>query len=367
MSVRNALGGGLIGGSGDDETVDLRKLVDDIGRRSHDERIHSQSLPERFDIGLWRKLEDAGLTVLTSTPELGAGPVELAIVLHGLARHAAAVPIAEHDLLAAWLVRQASCPAPDGVLTVAIADADVSDGRVKGTAFDAPWTLDAAVVLAARARGSLFVTIVNGDEVDTYERHNLAGEPRNTLRVDLPSARFIELAESTGDELVQRGAWARCVQIVGALDGAAERTLAHTRERVQFGRTLSNFQSVQHSLAAMVGEIERSRVAVALAVAAAADYGFAAEPTRYAVTVAKVVLGQTVSLVNTIAHQLHGAIGVTIEHQLWRYTMRAQSWIGEFGSASSFARQLGHLVLNADDPWDVVIGGATAFSDAASE
>ena len=51
-------------------------------------------------------------------------------------------------------------------------------------------------------------------------------------------------------------------------------TVAHTGERVQFGRRLSKFQAVQHSLAAMAGEIERARAATALAVAAAADYGF---------------------------------------------------------------------------------------------
>ena len=70
------------------------------------------------------------------------------------------------------------------------------------------------------------------------------------------------------------GAWARCVQIIGALDAAPDLTVAHTSERVQFGRPLSKFQAVQHSLAEMAGEIERARAATALAMAAAADFGF---------------------------------------------------------------------------------------------
>ncbi len=57
----------------------------------------------------------------------------------------------------------------------------------------------------------------------------------------------------------------------------------------------------------------------------------------------------------TIAHQLHGAIGVTIEHQLWSATMRARSWVDEFGSTASYARRLGRLALAAADPWDVLI------------
>ena len=43
-------------------------------------------VPEQFDADLWRNLEDTGLTRLTSTPDLDAGPQELAIVLYGVAR-----------------------------------------------------------------------------------------------------------------------------------------------------------------------------------------------------------------------------------------------------------------------------------------
>ena len=57
----------------------------------------------------------------------------------------------------------------------------------------------------------------------------------------------------------------------------------------------------------------------------------------------------------TIAHQLHGAIGVTIEHRLWLATMRARSWVDEFGTTSHYARRLGRMALAAADPWDVVV------------
>ena len=124
---------------------------------------------------------------------------------------------------------------------------------------------------------------------------------------------------------------------------------------MQFGRQLNKFQAVQHSLAAMAGEIERARAATTLAVAAAADYGFDHPATEYATTVAKVAVGRAVAPVTTIAHQLHGAIGVTVEHQLWRATMRARSWVDEFGTTSQHARRLGRIALAADDPWDAVV------------
>ena len=158
---------------------------------------------------------------------------------------------------------------------------------------------------------------------------------------------------------MRRGAWARCIQVIGALDAAVEFAVEHTRDREQFGRSLSAFQAVQHTLAAMAGEVERGRAAANLAVAAAVDHGFDHAATDYAVTVAKVTLGRVVPAVITSAHQLHGAIGVTIEHRLWLATMRARSWIGEFGDTAYHARRLGRLALATADPWDVVVGSVS--------
>ena len=78
----------------DDHHAELQQLVGDIGRRSFDARIGQRRIPEQFDAQLWRNLEDTGLTRLTSTADLDAGPAELAVVLSGIARHAGAVPLA---------------------------------------------------------------------------------------------------------------------------------------------------------------------------------------------------------------------------------------------------------------------------------
>lgn len=331
---------------------ELAQLVEDIGRRSFDNRLGDRGLPEEFDRALWRNLEETGLSRLLSSQQ--AGPAEAAIVLTGLARHACAVPIAETDLLAGWLAAEAGVAVPDnGPLTVVLADTDAVDGRVTGTASEVPWPRSGPVVLATRAANALHVTVV--DDPELADGHNLAGEPRGMFSFDLPADRFATVDPSLGDELVRRGAWARCVQVIGALDAAAELTVAHTREREQFGRPLGAFQAVQHSLAAMAGEIERARATTALAIAAAADYGFDSAEADYAVTVAKVAVGRAVGPVITTAHQLHGAIGVTLEHRLWLATMRAQSWVDEFGSTAHYARRLGRSVLATDNPWDLVV------------
>lgn len=347
-------------GSRDEDTAELRQLVEELGQRSFDSRLGRRGVPEEFDETLWRTLEDTGLARLTNTPDLGAGPVESAVLLYGLARHAGAVPIAESDLLAAWLGQQAAIELPDGPLTIAIADTDSSSGRVSGTAVQVPWTRACtAVLLAGNGSRGLYVGVLDVDDATLYEGHNLAGEPRDRITFDVPADSLHVLDPAIATELQLRGAWARCVQTIGALDAAVALAVDHTRNRVQFGRPLSAFQAVQHSLATMAGDVERARAATTLAIAAAADDGFGSPQTDYAVTVAKVVVGRVVGSANTIAHQLHGAIGVTAEHPLWLATMRAQSWIGDYGSTASYARRLGRLTLTANNPWDVLIGTVT--------
>ncbi len=345
MSV---LSGGVFGGAPDDLT-DLRNLVDDIGARSFDAKIGHRGLPDEFDAAAWRHLEDSGLTRLSCSPESGAGPAEAAVVLRSLARHAVTVPVAETDVLAGWLAARAGLDVPEaGPLTVA-------------TALDAvPYAGDAAAIVLALPDGDrLKVAVCTPAQLTITKGHNAGGEPRDTVTADLPDDVFVSV--DAADELTRRGAWARCVQTIGALDAAVEFSVAHTREREQFGRPLSAFQAVQHTLATMAGEVERARAATDLAVAAAADHGFAGSQTDYAVTVAKVTLGEVVPSVVTAAHQLHGAIGVTIEHRLWLATMRARSWNSEFGDTAHYAQRLGRLVLSAADPWDVVIGSGNGW------
>lgn len=340
--------------------TELRQLLDDIGRRSFEARLGRRRIPEQFDADLWRNLADTGLTRLTSEPGSDAGPTELAVVLRGVARHAGAVPLAETDALAAWLGGVAGIDLPDGPLTVAIADADERDGRVAGTATDVPWTRAAsAVLLLARGVDTVRIGVLDLHAAAVDDGHNLAGEPRDRVTFDVAAADLHAAEPAIGHELVLRGSWCRCVQMIGVLDAAAAMSVDHTRQRVQFGRPLSKFQAVQHSLAAMAGEVERARAAATLAVAAAADHGFTAPQTEYAVTVARVVVGRAVTAATTIAHQLHGAIGVTAEHPLWTVTTRAQSWAGDFGTTVGHARRLGRMALAAAEPWDLVVGNVS--------
>ncbi len=346
--MTRTLTGGVFGtGSGTDDLADLRQLAEDIGTRSFEQRIGHRGLPDDFDAAAWRNLQDAGLTRLTSDPESGGGPAESALTLRVLARHSVSVPVAETDVLAGWLAAAAGLGVPEeGPLTIAVGQAGAA--AITGV----PYAGSAvATVVALRDGAALQVAVTTPTIIATG--HNLGGEPRDTIGVPVD---FVTV-DDAADELTRRGAWVRCIQALGALDAAVEFSVAHTREREQFGRPLSAFQAVQHTLASMAGEVERARAATELAVAAVTDHGFGSVQADYAVTVAKVVLGRVVPTVITAAHQLHGAIGVTLEHRLWLATMRARSWIDEFGQTPVYARRLGRMALTAGvDPWDFIVG-----------
>ncbi|MHA7661520.1 acyl-CoA dehydrogenase family protein [Mycolicibacterium sp. HS_4_1] len=319
-----------------DEFAELRELAEQIGRSAEPAR----TLPLTFDDALWHTAENSGLTRLSGDAD--AGPAAAAVVLGTLARHAAAVPIAETDVLATWLATAAGLPVPEsGPLTLAIDEV-------------ATWPQCGTVLVTKRGPDALYVGL-RGAPTLIATGHNLAGEPRATIEFDTAADDVVQLPLAVADELTIRGAWCRCVQIVGAFDAAAQLTVTHTANRVQFGRPLAGFQAVQHSLASMLGEIERARAATTLAVIAAAQYGFADARTAYATTVAKVAVGRAVAPVTTIAHQLHGAIGTTAEHPLWRATMRARSWADEFGSTSWHARRLAGFTATTG-AWDVTVG-----------
>lgn len=362
MSV---LRGGVFA-SGTDDLTDLRRLVDDIGERSFNDRIGRRGLPDPLDVTAWRRLEDSGLTRLLSSEDSGAGPREVAVILRSLARHGVSVPVAETDVLAGWLAATTGVAVPEiGPLTVATGQATRSGGRVVADVPRVPYAADsAAVVLALQDGERLMVAVRDPASLSIARGHNAGGEPRDAVTLDESYEAFA--VADAGSEFIRRGAWARCMQIIGALDAAVEFSVAHTRDREQFGRTLSTFQAVQHALAAMAGEVERARAAANLAVAAAEDFGFTGPQTDYAVTVAKVTLGQVVPNVVTTAHQLHGAIGVTIEHRLWLATMRARSWIEEFGDTAHYAQRLGRMMLGSDNPWDFVVDGGVQENDRRS-
>ena len=103
--------------------------------------------------------------------------------------------------------------------------------------------------------------------------------------------------------------------------------------------TKAEQQAVQQNLAVLAGEVAAANCA-ASAACMAMQHGSA----RFEIAAAKLRVNQAITKATGIAHQTHGAIGITQEHDLHQATQRLWSWQAEFGNERFWARWLGARV-----------------------
>ncbi len=140
-----------------------------------------------------------------------------------------------------------------------------------------------------------------------------------------------------GDGELDR-ALATVALIGGALQRAMEMAIDHANTRVQFGKPLGKQQAVQQSLALLAEEVAAVSVA-SQAAARARDRGDA----EFEIGCAKVRANRAAGTGAAIAHQVHGAIGFTIEYPLQRYTRKLTEWRSAFGNDAVWADRVGAL------------------------
>ncbi|MCD6359403.1 MAG: acyl-CoA/acyl-ACP dehydrogenase [Armatimonadetes bacterium] len=141
--------------------------------------------------------------------------------------------------------------------------------------------------------------------------------------------------------IIQRAAVAKCLETVGGLQQALDMTIDYAKERKQFGRPIGSFQIIQHYCTYMDTDIDGLRLATYQAAWKLNEN----LPATTEVAVAKAWASQAIDRVITLSHQIHGAIGVTIDHDLHYYTRRAKAASLSFGGASLYqeivAQQMG--------------------------
>jgi acyl-CoA dehydrogenase len=340
------------------ETVD-QDLVDMIETVLATHRAGlSERDPGRFDAELWATLDGVGLTRLTGAEASGGSGAtwrEAAVLLGSAAAHAAAVPLGEHDLLAGWLLEQAGMEPAEGSSTAALLD---SAGEAHGVAWgdQVEW-----LVLSWERGGQWLVAKVPSSTVTVAPGTNLAGQPRPSVAVDVSSLAGIPVGPSTPTEFLLRGALARCLQVCGAMERIVELCERHATHRVQFGRPLTRFQAVQHLIADVAAESALARAATAAAVAEAAASDFTSPTLPFSVAAARSCAGHAAGTVVRNAHQVHGAIGTTLEHELQEFTKPVLAWRGEFGSMRYWDEFLTDLAIDAGrNVWSLVANGVPA-------
>lgn len=271
-----------------------------------------------FDLALWTKVEELGLP-LAMCPE-NRGGFEM--------RWSEMFDVIAHS---------AACGEPTPLGETLVGNAILS------------------AVGGAPGEGPVFFGAPSSNPPETARRLVIENETPGLVELNADAGRAAELAAPIGGNVWQAGALLRSVQMSGALQGALDLSVRYAQERVQFGRPLSKFQAIQHMLAQLASETVATAAA---ARAACAKMDAADGDLAIAVAIAKFRAGRAVEKGAMLAHQIHGAIGVTMEYPLARLSRNMWRWAEEFGDQRYWAIAVGRASLGMTSAWEAVVAAS---------
>ena len=341
----------------EDVRDDLAKTIDRVFEEHCGKPVRESAEAGVWPVRLWQALEEVGLPLAALPESAGGAGIAFADAMFALRRtayHAAPVPLAE-TMLAGRLLVAAGLEVPPGALTIAPGNPlSVSGGKVSGAVARMPWGNQCAhAVVAAEREGTQMIALVATAGAAGIVEKNLAGEPRVKMAFRGVAPVAMAPFANAAARLAAEGALYRSVQMAGALERALEYALLYANERVQFGRPIGKFQAIQHMLAVLAGHAAAASAAADAAVEASRE-----GPDEFAVAVAKARAGEAAGKGAEIAHQVHGAMGYTREHNLHYVTRRLWSWRDEFGNETHWQTRLGRMIAakGADALWPMLTG-----------
>jgi alkylation response protein AidB-like acyl-CoA dehydrogenase len=211
------------------------------------------------------------------------------------------------------------------------------------------------VIVAARTGDSanpeegitLFIVDGKSPGITTYLLRTIAGDKQCELtlnKVKVPKANILgQLNQGWGmvKEIISWAALAKAAEMMGGAQQVLEMTIQYAKDRVQFDRPIGSFQIIQHYLADMSVDVDSSRVSLHKAAWMLSE-GISCTKE---ISVIKGWLSEAYRRVTAQAHQIHGAIGFTKDHDLELYFRRAKAAELFFGDADfhreMVAQQLG--------------------------
>ena len=323
---------------------------------------------------LWQQMVDLGWTSLAFPEEYGGmggnfldlailleemgralvpGPFFSTVVLGGLPVLDAGSDSQKQDLLTricqGQLIMTLALTEPSATYQAwgiqAQAQRDGDDFIVNGTKLFVPDAhVSDVMIVAVRtsqvedARNGITTLLVpTSSEGITYAPLRTLGSDKQ-FEVDLNDVR-VPATSTLGEEdqgwpiveaALQRAAAATCMGMLGGAAAVLDMTVEYATERVQFGRAIGSFQAIQHHCANMAIGVECCRYRAYEAAWRLAE----GLPAATEVSMAKAWVSEAYRRVCSLAHQSHGAIGFTREHNLQLYSRRAKAQEAAFGDAS---------------------------------
>jgi len=224
------------------------------------------------------------------------------------------------------------------------------------------------LIIAAREAGSegeagigLFLVPADTEGVDR-EWLPTVDQTRKQAQLTLTDVRVpvAQLLESERSD-VSGAAWPLLARIIdlatigvaaeqlGGCQQALDSTVAYTRERVQFNRTIASFQAVKHKAADMMVKVETARSAVYYAACVAQqamEGGPLGAELSEAASIAKAWCSDAYFFNAGTGLQLHGGVGFTWEYDIQLYFKRAKSSETFLGNSAWHRERIARQLLD---------------------
>ena len=329
---------------------------------------------DRNERKIWSELAEAGVLALgipESAQGLGGGMAETGMVMRAVGSSLARVPYLSTVALCGWLLSRLNGEqASDRLGTIAAGDLKLSlahyepgagysdgpmatrvkskEGReflhgVKAPVLDADCA-DAFLVSVPETRGGMSLYLVERDApgLDVKLKQAVDGSAIGTLTMTGAPATLVGAGDAAGDigDALLRANVAVCAQALGAMEQVIERTREYLKTRRAFGRTLSQFQVLQHRFVDMLIALEETRAVVEAAEAACEVNDGERE---IAVRTCKVTTARAARFVSAQGIQLHGGVGMTDELVISHYYKRLMTLEAAFGNGEHHLRLLARL------------------------
>lgn len=300
---------------------------------------------------------------------MGGGPAEIMVVMEALGQALVTEPYLETAVIGSGLLRRAggaraaqllhALVAGDARLALAAGEPTsrfaLEDVSTTARQDAGGWVLNGAksvvegapvashILVTARTSGqqrdragvSLFLLDTSAAGITRRDYRLIDGRSASDLCLDdvpLPGDALLgeegaslALLEQVRDEAIA----ALCAEAVGGMRRMLQDTIDYTKQRRQFGQTLSSFQALQHRMVDMFMAVERAVSATYLA-----TLKLDADPVSRAcaASAAKATIAETARFVGQNAVQLHGGMGMTDELAVGHYFKRATVIGSQFGS-----------------------------------
>ncbi len=306
--------------------------------------------------GLWKEIVELGWTGL-AFPEtyggVGEGFLELCLVIEEFGRARVASPFAATVACCGMPILAHGTEAQRAEWLAAIADgrvlthADgvvvkggvvVNGGALHGTAMYVPHADAADALLVAAQDGDRAITVLIDAAAPgvSHERLDVIGDPSFRVRFDAVAIAGDRVLDGAAEAITAYGTAALCAEMVGGAQAVLDMTVGFAAQREQFGTPIGTFQAVQHHCANMAIDVLGARLSAYEAIWRLAS----GHDATLELSLAKSWVSDAYERVCALAHQVHGAIGFTGEHDLHRYTRHATATALAFGDADEHTERV---------------------------